>query len=488
MTDSIHCECGVFGIFGAENASALTYFGLYALQHRGQEAAGIVTFDGDVLHETRGQGEVNAVFNSQEKLSLLKGDRAIGHNRYSTAGSSSLRNVQPLVINYKGQKLAAAHNGNLTNAEALKQKLEQSGSIFQTTSDTEVPLHLIAKSKKKTFVDAIADALGKIQGAYCMMFLTKDQLVAARDPHGFRPLALGKLGSSWVVASETCSFDLIGAEYVRDVLPGEIIEVDERGVTSHFPFKNSKHAFCIFEFIYFARPDSKIFGENVDKVRRRLGRYLALQHPAEADIVISVPDSSNTATLGFSEQSGIPFEFGFIRNHYVGRTFIDPKQEIRDLDVKVKFNAVKGVLKDKRVVIVDDSIVRGTTMKKLIQMLREAGAKEIHLRISSPPIISPCFYGIDMPTKEELIASHMTVEEIGKYLGVDTIGYLSIDAMLSMNSLPKEDFCVACFSGKYPTKIENHNGKFALEDSTFVRPTTAGKAEIRQSSYEKDSR
>jgi amidophosphoribosyltransferase len=463
MSDSIHCECGVFGIFGAKNAAELTYFGLYALQHRGQEGAGIVTFDGGTLSEVRGQGEVAEVFGHEDKLAALKGDRAIGHNRYSTAGSSTLRNVQPLVINFKGEKLAAAHNGNLTNAETLKTHLEQAGSIFQTTSDTEIPLHLIARSKKPTLVEMIGDALRKVQGAYSMLFLTKDELIAARDPHGFRPLAIGKLGTSWVIASETCSFDIIGAEYVRDVLPGEIIEVTENGVKSYFPFRETTHAFCIFEFIYFARPDSKIFGENVDKVRRRLGRYLALQHPAEADIVISVPDSSNTATLGFSEQSKIPFEFGFIRNHYVGRTFIDPKQDIRDLDVKVKFNPVKGVLKDKRVVIVDDSIVRGTTMKKLIQMVREAGAKEIHLRISSPPIVSPCFYGIDMPTKEELIASHMTVEEIGKYLGVDSIGYLSIDAMLSMHSLPKEDFCVACFSGRYPTKIENRNGKLALE-------------------------
>ncbi len=459
MSDDLRCECGIFGIFGASNAADLTYFGLYALQHRGQEAAGIVSFDCDNCNEIRGQGEVNQVFSQRDKLSQLRGDRAIGHNRYSTAGASNMRNVQPLVITFKGKKLAVGHNGNLTNDEVLKQKLEQGGSIFQTTSDTEVILHLIAKSKKAKVVDAIAHALKKVQGAYSLVFLHKDALIAARDPHGFRPLALGQLGDKWVIASETCSFDIIGAKYIRDVLPGEIVEITEDGLKSYLPFRKHKHAFCIFEFIYFARPDSKIFGENVDKVRRRLGRYLALQHPADADIVISVPDSSNTATLGFSEQSKIPFEFGLIRNHYVGRTFIDPKQEIRDLDVKVKFNAVKGVLKDKRVVVVDDSIVRGTTMKKLIKMIREAGAKEIHLRISSPPIISPCFYGIDMPTKKELVASNMTVEEIGKWLGVDSIGYLSIDAMLSMHSLPKENFCVACFSGKYPTTIANKNGK-----------------------------
>lgn len=487
MADNIRCECGVIGIFGIKNAARMAYFSLYAMQHRGQEAAGIVTFDAGILHEVRGEGEVNEVFGKEEKLENLKGDRAIGHNRYSTAGSSSLRNVQPLVINFKGEKLAAAHNGNLTNAESLKKKLEQSGAIFQTTSDTEVPLHLIARSKKTTLVEVIADGLRRVQGAYCMLFLSKDRLIAARDPHGFRPLALGKLGDAWVVASETCSFDIIGAEYVRDVLPGEIVEISEHGLKSHFPFKPAKHAFCIFEFIYFARPDSKIFGENVDKVRRRLGRYLALQHPADADIVISVPDSSNTATLGFSEQSKIPFEFGFIRNHYVGRTFIDPKQEIRDLDVKVKFNAVKGVLDGKRVVIVDDSIVRGTTMKKLIQMLREAGTKEIHLRISSPPIISPCFYGIDMPTKEELIASQLTVEEIGKHLGVDSIGYLSIDAMLSMHSLPKENFCVACFSGKYPTRIENKNGKLALENAGDRKEHATGKPKNKAEAGESKS-
>jgi amidophosphoribosyltransferase len=458
MSDEIRCECGVFGILGPKNAAELTYFGLYALQHRGHEAAGIVTFEGDELFELRGQGHVNEVFSSTHKHQFLSGDRAIGHNRYSTTGESSLRNVQPLVINFKGEKLVAAHNGNLTNSEALKARLEQTGAIFQTTSDTEIPLHLIARSKKKSLVEIIADALSKIEGAYSMLFLTRKELIAVRDPHGFRPLALGKLGEHWVVASETCSFDLIGAEYIRDVLPGELIQITESGLKSFYPFRKTKHAFCIFEFIYFARPDSKIFGENVDKIRRRLGRYLALQHPADADIVISVPDSSNTATLGFSEQSKIPFEFGLIRNHYVGRTFIDPKQEIRDLDVKVKFNAVKGVLKDKRVVIVDDSIVRGTTMKKLVQMVREAGAKEIHLRISSPPIVSPCFYGINMPTKEELIASHMSVDEIKDFLGVDSLGYLSIDAMLSMHSLPKEDFCVACFSGRYPTKINNSNG------------------------------
>lgn len=463
MAESLHCECGVFGIFGHPNAAEMTYFGLYALQHRGQEGAGIVTYDGNLLHEVRGMGEVSDVFAKREKLGILSGDRAIGHNRYSTTGSSVLRNVQPLVINYRGERLAAAHNGNLTNSESLRSKLENSGSIFHTTSDTEIILHLIARSRKKTMEEIVFDALKKIHGAYSLLFLTRNELIACRDPHGFRPLALGKIGDAWVVASETCSFDLIGAEYVRDVEPGEIVWITAEGLSSYKPFKPRKHAFCIFEFIYFSRPDSRIFGENVDKVRRRLGRCLADEHPVDADIVISVPDSSNTATLGFSERSGIKFEIGLIRNHYVGRTFIDPEQEIRDLDAKVKFNAVRGVLQDKRVVVVDDSIVRGTTMKKLIQMIRSAGAKEIHLRISSPPIIAPCFYGIDMPTREELIAPQMTVDEIGRALKVDSIGYLSLKGMLSMHSLPDTDFCTACFSAKYRTKVENLNGKLALE-------------------------
>jgi amidophosphoribosyltransferase len=368
-----------------------------------------------------------------------------------------------MVINYHGERLAAAHNGNLTNSEALRAQLEQAGAIFQSSSDTEEILHLMARSRKQTLPEVIADALKQVRGAYCLVFLTKDKLIAVRDPHGFRPLALGRVRDAWVVASETCSFDIIGAEYVRDVEPGEIIQIDIDGIQSFRPFKPKRLAPCIFEYIYFSRPDSKIFGVNVDKVRRRLGRQLAREHPVDADIVISVPDSSNTATLGYSEESGIRFEIGLIRNHYVGRTFIDPDQRIRDLDVKVKFNAVKGVLKDRRVVVVDDSIVRGTTMKKLIKMIRDAGAKEIHLRISSPPIISPCFYGIDMPTRQELIASDNTVAEIGKKLGVDSIGYLSLKGMLKIKALPDTSFCTACFSGKYPEKIHNSNGKLALE-------------------------
>ena len=396
----IHDKCGVFGIYGHPKAAEMTYFGLYALQHRGQESAGIVSSDKGTIHLHKAMGQVSDVFSKRENLQKLTGSIAIGHNRYSTTGASSIINIQPFIITNRQKYLAVAHNGNLTNAIDLRNRLDASGSIFQTTSDTEIILHLIAKSKKKLRIDRICDALTKVQGAFSLVFLTENSIVAARDPRGFRPLCLGKLKSSWVVSSETCAFDLIGAKYVRDIEPGEVVEISDKGLTSHFPMKKEKNAFCIFEYVYFARPDSKVFGENVDKIRRRLGRQLAREHPVDADIVIGIPDSANTATLGFSEESGIKFEIGLIRNHYVGRTFIDPAQHIRDLDVKVKFNPVKGVLRGKRVVVVDDSIVRGTTSKKLVKMIRGAGAKEVHFRVSSPPIISPCFFGIDMPTKK----------------------------------------------------------------------------------------
>lgn len=453
----------MFAIYGNRKAAKLTYFGLYALQHRGQESAGIATSDRNDIHIFKGMGLVNEVFSRRDIFNQLKGTIAIGHNRYSTTGSSQLRNAQPLFSRFKGHQLAVGHNGNITNSATLRNRLESTGALFQTTSDSELFLHLIAKSRKTDMVDKIIYALRQIQGAYCTVFMTRDAIYAARDPRGFRPLALGRLNKSYVIASETCAFDLIGARYVRDILPGEIVKIDRNGLKSYHPFSQVKKAFCIFEFIYFSRPDSKIFCENVDKVRRRLGRQLAREHPVEADIVISVPDSSNTAALGFSEASGIRMEIGFIRNHYVGRTFIDPEQKIRDLDVKIKFNPVRGVIEGRRIVMVDDSIVRGTTSRKLIKMLREAGAKEIHFRVSAPPIISPCYYGIDMPTKEELIGSNKKVEEIRRYLGADSLGYLSIEGMLSMNSLPTENFCVACFSNKYPTRLERRNGKYNLE-------------------------
>lgn len=455
----IHDQCGVCGVFGHSRAAELTYLGLYALQHRGQESAGIVTSDNGSIHYHKGMGLVSEVFGSPQVLERLTGNRAIGHTRYSTTGASSLINIQPFLITNRNRYLAIAHNGNLTNATELRLKLDAAGSIFQTTSDTEIILHLASRSRKKTRLDRICDALGKVKGAYSLVFLTEDTLIAARDPHGFRPLALGKYRKSWVVASETCAFDLMGAKYVRDIEPGEVLEISAKGLKSLKPFKEQPHAMCIFEYIYFSRPDSKIFGENVDKVRRRLGRLLAREHPVDADIVIAIPDSANTAALGYAEESKIRFEIGLIRNHYVGRTFIDPGQQIRDLDVKVKFNPVQGVLKGRKVVVVDDSIVRGTTSKKLIKLIREAGAKEIHFRVSSPPIISPCFFGIDMPTKQELIGANMSVEQIEKYLEVDSLRYLSLEGMLSLKSLPDTTFCASCFSGKYPIPVPRQNGK-----------------------------
>ena len=456
--EMIHDQCGVFGILGHRQAARLTYLGLYALQHRGQESAGIVTSDNGKVHLHKGMGQVADVFRDQEVIDRLTGNIAIGHTRYSTTGASSLINIQPFLITNRDKYLAVGHNGNLTNSIELRKRLDSKGSIFQTTSDTEIILHLVATSKRATHLERICDALNTIKGAFSLIFLTENSIIAARDARGFRPLAIGKFDGSWVVASETCAFDLIGAKYVRDVEAGEVVEITRRGLKSIFPMKKAQPACCIFEYIYFARPDSKIFGDNVDKVRRRLGRQLAKEHPVDADIVIGIPDSANTATLGFAEASGIPFEIGLIRNHYVGRTFIDPHQEIRDLDVRVKFNPVRGVLNNKRVVVVDDSIVRGTTSKKLVQMIREAGAKEVHFRVSSPPIISPCFFGIDMPTRKELIAANMSVKQIEKYLGVDSLRYLSIEGMLSMPSLPKTSFCTSCFSGKYPMKVPHVNG------------------------------
>ena len=462
----VHDNCGVFGIVGNKSAAELTYLGLYALQHRGQESAGIVASDNGVFRLHKGMGQVSEVFSKEEDRSKLTGRIAIGHTRYSTTGASSLLNIQPFIITNRHASLALGHNGNLTNSAELKSRLDSKGSIFQTTSDTEVILHLVATSKKKTRFERICDALEKIKGAYSLLFLTEDSIIAARDPLGFRPLALGKFRGAYIIASETCAFDIIGAKYIRDIEPGEVLEISRNGLKSTSLGTNGKRAFCIFEYIYFSRPDSRIFGENVDKVRRRLGRLLAREHPVKADIVIGIPDSANTATLGYAEESGIRFEIGLIRNHYVGRTFIDPKQSIRDLDVRLKFNAVKGVLNGRRVIVVDDSIVRGTTSKKLVKMIRGAGAKEVHFRVSSPPIISPCFFGIDMPTKRELIASSQSVEQIEKYLGVDSLRYLSLKGMLAMPSLPDTTFCHGCFSGKYPTGVPRAKGKNKLETRT----------------------
>jgi amidophosphoribosyltransferase len=444
--------CGIFGVFGHREASNLTYLGLYALQHRGQESAGIVSSDGNLLHSYRGMGLVADVFD-EELLSRLPGQIAIGHVRYSTTGESLLKNAQPFVAGYSGGGIAIAHNGNLVNAQALRDQLTSMGALFQSTMDTEVIVHLVAHSSMDFIVDKIIDALSQVKGSYCLLFLTEDSLIAARDPFGFRPLVMGTLNGAIVFASETCALDLIEAKFQRDVAPGEIILVNKDGVRSFYPFPQTPKQ-CIFELIYFARPDSIIFGRNVYAVRKELGRQLAREHPVDADMVIPVPDSGIAAALGFAEEAGIPFDTGLIRNHYVGRTFIEPEQRIRYFGVKVKLNPVKGFLQGKRLVVVDDSIVRGTTSKKIITMLRNSGAKEIHQRISSPPTLWSCYYGIDTPTREELIASSHTIEEIREYLTADSLGYISIEGMLKAVGNEGKEFCHACFSGEYPVEVK----------------------------------
>lgn len=460
MVEALNEACGVFGIFNNPQAAQITYLGLYALQHRGQESSGIAVADGSSVSVHKGMGLVSQVFKHQETLEYLKGYSAIGHNRYSTTGSSTIENAQPILINCRAGLIAGAHNGNLTNAASLRNWMVDDGSIFSSTTDTEVIMHLIARSKRETVDSMILDALSGVKGAYSVIFLTGKALYGARDPRGIRPLILGKIvdDNSYILSSETCAFDIAGAEMIREIEPGEMVRIDNNGITS---FKipvfetNIRPAHCVFEYIYFSRPDSYVFGKNVDRIRRKLGRQLACEHPVPgADRVIGVPDSATTAALGFSEESGIRFDIGLIRNHYVGRTFIQPAQKGRDFGVRIKFNTVKGVLKDKKVVIVDDSIVRGTTMRKIIRLIKTAEPAEIHLRISSPPILCPCFYGIDMPTKKELIASSMDVESIKKYLEVDSLGYLSIEGMLSVMPSP-QDFCCACFNGKYPVPGDN---------------------------------
>jgi len=450
-------ECGVFGIYNNLEASNLTYLGLHALQHRGQESAGIVTSDGVNLHNHRDMGLVSDIFD-EGTLSGLPGQHAIGHVRYSTTGSSQTKNMQPIVVNYFRGALAIAHNGNLTNAKTLRDELEGEGAIFQSTTDTEVIVHLIAKSKEEKLVRRIIEALIRCKGAYSLMFLTPESVIAVRDPYGFRPLVMGKLGDSVVFASETCAFDLIEAEYIREVEPGELILVDKNGVESFKPFGEVKHAYCVFEYIYFARPDSFLTGRNVYQVRKELGKQLAKEHPADADIVVAVPDSGVPSAMGFAEEAGLPLELGLLRSHYVGRTFIQPQQSIRNFGVKLKLNAIKEVLDGKRVVIIDDSIVRGTTSRKIVKMIRAAGAKEVHMRISSPPTKFSCYYGIDTPLKEELIANSLDVDEIRKYITSDSLGYLSLEGVMKAVEDTKklngtETFCNACFTGKYPVEL-----------------------------------
>ncbi len=453
VSDAFHEECAVFGISGHKEAANLAYLGLYALQHRGQEGSGIVSSDGERFYQKKGLGLVADIY-SKKTLRGLPGTKAIGHNRYSTTGSGDLHNVQPLSVNFAFGNLALAHNGNLINAGVLRGELEAYGAIFQSDSDSEVIIHLIAHSKGDTIINRVIEALSMVRGAFSLVLQTDEHLIAARDPYGFRPLCLGRYKNSWVVASETCAFDLIDAKFVREVEPGEIVVIEGTELTSHHPFLERDRAQCIFEYVYFARPDSKIFGTKaVYPIRKAFGRQLAKESPAEADLVIPVPDSGVPAALGYAEGMGLPFEIGLTRNHYIGRTFIEPQQAIRHFGVKLKLNPVPEVLEGKRVVVVDDSLVRGTTSRKIVKMLRQAGAKEIHLRISSPPVIAPCFYGIDTPSKKELIGAKYSLEQIRQYVTADSIGYLSLEGMLTTAPDAGQHYCKACFTDNYPISL-----------------------------------
>ncbi len=444
--------CGIFGVIGHKDAARLTYLGLYALQHRGEESAGIIAYDGKRLRHHQDMGLVNDVFD-EKAIKSLRGDLALGHTRYSTTGSSLAKNIQPFVISHRRSHIAIAHNGNLTNTLKLRQELEEQGSIFQTTMDSEVISHLLVKPQaNKDIRTSVIDALAQLQGAYSLVLMVNDLLIGARDPYGWRPLCLGKLDGAYVLASETCALDLIQAQYIRDIEPGETVFINRYGLKSVKAPPQAKHAFCIFEYIYFARPDSNIFGKNVYLTRKRLGRQLAHEYPVDCDFVLPIPDSGNYAALGFAEESGIPLEMGLVRNHYVGRTFIQPSQHIRDFRVRVKLNPIKDVLKGKRIVIIEDSIVRGTTSRLRVKTLREAGAKEVHMRVSCPPLRFPCFYGIDFPTKKELIASKHSVEWIRNFINLDSLAYLNLEGMLQAMLLPKDQFCTACFTGTYPVK------------------------------------
>lgn len=474
MFDKLREECAVMGVFGHPEAANMVYLGLYALQHRGQESSGIVSSDGKVLVSHRQMGLVADIF-KEEVIKRLEGASAIGHNRYSTSGQSHIKNAQPFVVEYVQGPIAISHNGNLVNAGVLRDELEASGSIFQSTSDTEVIIHLIATSRETTLMGRIVEALSRARGAYSLLFLTLDRMIAARDPMGFRPLVLGEFKSGrtrgFVVASETCALDLIEAQYLREVEPGEIITFGPKGMESLKPFPPVPHAKCIFEYIYFARPDSNLYGRNVYLVRKELGRQLARENGVEADLVTPVPDSGVPAAIGYAEVSGLPLEFGLIRNHYVGRTFIEPQESIRHFGVKIKLNAQREVLEGKRVVVVDDSIVRGTTSRKIVRMLRDAGAKKVHMRISSPPTTGPCYYGIDTPTRSELIASASSVEEIRKFIDADSLAYLSHEGMYGFLDGRMQGFCDACFSGNYPVHFddEGHTRQLHLFEATQQR-------------------
>jgi amidophosphoribosyltransferase len=452
MLDKFKDECGVFGIFGNPEAANLTYLGLYALQHRGQESAGIVTSDGARMRAMRAMGHVAEAFD-EHAFHELPGHLAIGHTRYSTAGESRLANAQPFLIDCAHGQIAVAHNGNLVNARELRDDLVRAGAIFQTSSDTEVLLHLYARSTAPTVEDALIDSISQIRGAFSLALLTKDRLIAVRDPHGFRPLALGKMGDAWIVCSETCALDLIGATYVRDVEPGEVLVISDGGLRSMKPFPPAPLSQCVFEHVYFSRPDSYVFGRSVNDVRTELGRVLAREAGVPADVVVPIPDSGVCAATGFAEESKLPLRMGLIRNHYVGRTFIQPQQSIRHFGVKVKLNPVRSILEGKRVVLLDDSLVRGTTSRKIVKMVKAAGASEVHLRISCPPTISPCFYGVDTPSRSELIAATHTIDEIRKYVGADSLAYLSLDGLRSAVDTGHRSYCTSCYTGVYPVSF-----------------------------------
>ena len=467
--------CGVFGIHGHPNAAEVTYYGLYALQHRGQESAGIVTSEGAEFRAHKGMGLVPQVFRGNV-LQELSGTMAIGHTRYSTTGSSHLRNAQPLTVDCARGQIAIAHNGNLTNAALLRAELEARGSIFQTTVDSEIILHLMAQPGQNGNGSTLVQSIRRIEGAYSLVIMTDKELIGVRDPHGFRPLCIGRLDNAWVLASETCALDLIHAKFVRDVEPGEIVMINDQGLTSLQAFpERTRKAFCIFEYVYFARPDSTISGRNVYKVRVEMGKQLARENPIEADVVVPVPDSGNCAALGYSLESGIPFEMAFVRNHYVGRSFLQPTQLIRDFDVRVKLNLIQELVQDKRVIVVDDSIVRGTTCKARVNNLKEAGAKQVHVLVSCPPHMHPCVYGIDFPDRSKLMAANHSLEEIRKYLNADSLHYLSQEGMVKATGLPATSFCMACYDGNYPVAFDPAMDKHCIERRNG-RPATLGES------------
>jgi amidophosphoribosyltransferase len=474
MFDKLHEACGVFGIFGHAEASKLAYLGLYSLQHRGQESAGVASADDLRVRLVRRMGHVADIFD-EATLAELPGHIAIGHTRYSTAGDSKLTNAQPILIDCVHGQIGICHNGNIVNANELRDRLVREGSIFQSNSDTEVVLHLYARAKAGSVEQAIVESVTQLTGAFSLALITKDQLVAVRDPHGFRPLALGKLGDAWVVCSETCALDLIGATYVRDVEPGEVVVISAEGLRSLKPFPPSPLSHCIFEHVYFARPDSEVFGESVNEVRTELGRRLARETGVAADVVVPIPDSGVCAATGYAEETAVPLRFGLIRNHYVGRTFIEPAQSIRHFGVKVKLNPVKSILAGQRVVLIDDSIVRGTTSRKIVKMVRAAGAREVHVRISCPPTISPCFYGVDTPRRSELIAATHSLEEIRKYLAADSLGYLSLDGLTQSVRGQGKSYCTSCYTGSYPVAFPQDQSAYLqltlkLNDQPASRP------------------